>query len=707
MQDIKKIEGDLWEAADQLRANSKLTASEYSMPVLGLIFLRHAYNRFLIVKEKIEENLPSRGGIKRPVKKEDFESQSAIFLPEESRYDYLLNLEEGKDIGSAINNAMIKIENEYDNLQGSLPKNYNIFDNDLLAELLKIFNSEQLKNATGDIFGRIYEYFLNKFAMTGAQEGGEFFTPISLVQLIVNIIEPQKGIVFDPACGSAGMFVQTGHFIELHGENANEKVTFYGQEKAELNSKLAKMNLAVHGLEGKILEGNTFYEDKHELIGKCDYVMANPPFNVDGVDSEKIKGDPRLPFGIPGINKKTKAVSNGNYLWIQYFHQYLNEKGRAGFVMASSASDAGHSEKDVREQLVKTGDVDVMVSIGNNFFYTRTLPCGIWFFDKNKSENRKDKILMLEARNIHSRIAGTSNKNEFSQEQLKNLTAITWLYRGENERYLKLIDEYINEYKNKAIGIENEIVSFETSTGELLVQLNRFRNDIENNYSESDSHKNFCEDIKILENDLKSYKGEKEKLVKSINNYNKYIDEDKIDDYSNIESTNEIQKNHYIKFEQIANDIKVFIKTIDHIYKQTNNIIDKAEKSLKAKDNKYWVTKEVKVNRKNLENNKKAVIEILKSIRYIYSQVNWLQSKFVEGVFADVEGLCKAVDIAEVEANDWSLNPGRYVGVAPVIDEDFDFEARLKEIQIEIEGLNEEAFQLAKVIKSNFEELSI
>lgn len=705
MQDIKKIEGDLWEAADQLRANSKLTASEYSMPVLGLIFLRHAYNRFLIAKEKIEENLPSRGGVKRPVKKEDFESQSAIFLPEEARYDYLLNLEEGKDIGNAINDAMISIEKEYDNLQGSLPKNYNIFDNDLLAELLKIFNSEQLKNATGDVFGRIYEYFLNKFAMTGAQEGGEFFTPISLVQLIVNIIEPQKGIVFDPACGSAGMFVQTGHFIELHGENANEKVTFYGQEKAELNSKLAKMNLAVHGLEGKILEGNTFYEDKHELIGKCDYVMANPPFNVDGVDSEKIKGDHRLPFGIPGVNKKTKAVSNGNYLWIQYFHQYLNEKGRAGFVMASSASDAGHSEKDVREKLVKTGDVDVMVNIAKNFFYTRSLPCDIWFFDKNKSQDRKDKILMLDARNTFRKVNRTIN--DFSEEQLKNLTAIIWLYRGENQRYLRLIDEYINEYINKAKSVADEIVLFETTIGTLLSQLNKFKNDIENNYSESDTHKNFCDDINILENDIKSYKEEKEKLVKSISDYNKYIDESKIDDYSNIESTNEIQKNHYSRFEPISNNIKVFIKIIDHLYKQTNNIIEKAEKDLNAKGSKDWVTKEVKVNRKSLENNKKDIIEFLKDIRYVYSQVNWLQSKFVDGVFVDVEGLCKVVDIVEVEANDWSLTPGRYVGIAPVIDEDFDFESRLNEIQMELDGLNEEAVQLAKVIKSNFEELSI
>ncbi len=383
--------------------------------------------------------------------------------------------------------------------------------------MLKIFNSQQLQNATGDVFGRIYEYFLNKFAMSGAQEGGEFFTPISLVQFIVNVIEPQKGIVFDPACGSAGMFVQTGHFIELHGENANEKVTFYGQEKAELNSKLAKMNLSVHGLEGKVLEGNTFYEDKHELIGKCDYVMANPPFNVDGVDSEKIKGDPRLPFGIPGINKKTKAVSNGNYLWIQYFHEYLNETGRAGFVMASSASDAGHSEKDVREQLVKTGDVDVMVAIGNNFFYTRSLPCGIWFFDKNKPEDRKDKILMLDARNIFRKVNRTIN--DFSDEQLKNLTAITWLYRGENERYLKLIDEYINEYVNKSMSINNELSDFENNIGSLLAQLNKFRNDVENNYLESEVHQSFSNDIKSLENDIKSYREEKENLVKNINEF--------------------------------------------------------------------------------------------------------------------------------------------------------------------------------------------
>ncbi len=321
MKDIEHLENDLWEAADQLRANSRLTATEYSMPVLGLIFLRHAYNRFLIVKEKIENNLPEVPGRgKRPIQKEDFEREAAIFLPEQARFDSLLHLAESEDLGTAINNAMQSIEEEYTNLEGVLPKTYNIFENDLLRDLLRIFNREALQKANGDVFGRIYEYFLNKFAMTGAQEGGEFFTPISLVQTIVNVIEPDHGTILDPACGSGGMFVQTGHFIEREGENANEQVTFYGQEKADSNTKLARMNLAVHGLEGDIQQGNTFYDYKEELVGRCNFVMANPPFNVDGVDGEKIKNDPRLPFGLPGTNQKTGALSNANYLWIQYFY---------------------------------------------------------------------------------------------------------------------------------------------------------------------------------------------------------------------------------------------------------------------------------------------------------------------------------------------------------------------------------------------------
>lgn len=705
MDNIKKIENDLWEAADQLRANSKLTASEYSMPVLGLIFLRYAYNRFLMVKDEIEETLPSRNGKKRNLNKEDFESKSAIFLPEIARYEYLVTLPEEKDMGKAINDAMKAIEDEYVKLNGSLPTNYTIFDNELLRELIRKFDSNELRNAQGDVFGRIYEYFLNKFAMTGAQEGGEFFTPISLVQMIVNVIEPEKGTVLDPACGSAGMFVQTGHFIESHGANANDKVTFYGQEKAEINTKLSRMNMAVHGLEGKIFEGNTFYEDKHELLGKCDYVMANPPFNVDGVDSEKIKADPRLPFGLPGVNKKSKAVSNANYLWIQYFYSYLNETGRAGFVMASSATDAGHGEKDVRERLIKTNSVDVIISISNNFFYTRSLPCTLWFFDKNKSEDKKDKVLMIDARNILRKVNRTIN--DFSEEQLKNLTSIVWLYRGQNERYLKLVDEYINDYSNKANNINEEARIFEDKIQELVEQFERFNSFKLVADENEEVREEYYTSLKELQNDFDNYFVEKEILNKEIQDYENWSKDNTIEDFSETDKVNIIQNEQYTKFEELSKKIKSKIKVIDHLYKEANNLIDRAEKELEAKKSDIWDTKKVREDKKKFDEAKRDFVEFLKEINYFYSQVKWLKSNFKNAELEDVEGLCKLVDREEIEKNDWSLTPGRYVGVAQNIDEDFDFEGRLKEIQIELDGLNEEAFELAKTIKFNFEELGL
>lgn len=705
MIDIKKIEKDLWEGADQLRANSKLTASEYSMPVLGLIFLRHAYNRFLVVKDEIEATLPSRNGRKRPVTKEDFMSKSAIYIPQIARYDYLLDLEEGADIGKAINDAMKAIEEEYETLTGALPKNYNIFDNDLLADLIRIFNSDELQKATGDVFGRIYEYFLNKFAMSGAQEGGEFFTPISLVQMIVNVIEPTGGIVFDPACGSAGMAVQTGYFVESQGNNVNDKITFYGQEKADLNTKLAKMNLAVHGLNGKIIQGNTFYEDKHELLGKCDYVMANPPFNVDGVDSEKIKADPRLKYGLPGISSKGKTVSNGNYLWIQYFNTYLNKTGRAGFVMASSATDAGGKEKDIRESLVRSGDVDIIISIGNNFFYTRSLPCTLWFFDKNKLENNKDKVLMIDARNIFRKVNRTIN--DFSPEQLKNLTSIVWLYRGENEKYLKLIKEYIVEYSNKAEKVNEKSKGFERVLQLLVDQFEEFYSFKLIGEEDKEKKVEYYESLKALEKDIDKYFIDKGKLNNEIQDYLNKVESYTENIFTNIEEENSAQKDIYTEFENISKELKINVKTIDHLYKEANNILDKAEKDLNAKKSDVWNTKVVRENRNVFEEVRRKLIEFIKDINYIYSQVKWLQTKFANAKLENIEGLCKLVDRDTIEQNDWSLTPGRYVGVAQNIDEDFDFEGRLKEIQIELDELNEEAFELAKIIKANFEELGI
>jgi len=302
-------------------------------------------------------------------------------LPKEARYDELLKLPKGSSLGTALVEAMKAIERDFEPLLNQLPKEYEKFDNDVLENLLRVFDSEALRTATGDVFGRIYEYSLMEFAMQGAHDNGEFFTPPSLVETIVNVIEPDHGIVFDPACGSGGMFVQSSHFIERLGADTAHRVTFFGHEKTATTIRLAKMNLAVHGLEGDIREANTFYEDVHTLFGKCDFVTANPPFNVDEVDSEKVRKDRRLPFGLPGVNK-AKKVSNGNYLWISYFYSYLGLKGRAGFVMSSQASSAGHGEAEVRRKLIETGDVDVMISIRSNFFYTRTVPCELWHFDK-------------------------------------------------------------------------------------------------------------------------------------------------------------------------------------------------------------------------------------------------------------------------------------------------------------------------------------
>ena len=370
----------------------------------------------------------------------------------------------GTDLPKLITEAMTAIEAEFEPLQGVLPKDYGIFETKVLEDLMRLFNSEQIKQATGDVFGRIYEYFLAKFSIQKAHDNGEFFTPSSLVQTIVNVIEPDHGTVFDPACGSGGMFVQSSHFIEHEGGDTAKKVVFYGQEKNRDTIRIAKMNLAVHGLEGKIAEAITYYQDEHTLVGKCDFVMANPPFNVDLVDAERIKGEPRLPFGLPGVNK-AKKVSNGNYLWISYFWSYLNEKGRAGFVMSSQASSAGHGEKEVRQKIVETGDVDVMISIRSNFFYTRTVPCELWHFDRAKPAERKDKVLMLDARNVYRKV--TRKIYDFSPEQMKNLAAIVWLYRGQQERFLALVKDYLGRICTESEAVPATLATFETTLADL------------------------------------------------------------------------------------------------------------------------------------------------------------------------------------------------------------------------------------------------
>ena len=520
-QDIKTLEKELWDAADSLRSNSKLTAAEYKDPLLGLVLLRFAQNRYEDAKVEVEKNLPinPRTKKKRAATKDDFAAAGAIKLPEKAKYDHLAALPESVDIAEAINNAMKLIEKEYPDLVGILPKSYQEFDDKLLRDLVRVFNKDAVKNAKGDVFGRIYEFFLMKFSMqgAGAQEGGEFFTPPSLVNLIVNFIQPNHGIILDPACGSGGMFVQTAHFIKDHSpsKSVNEAITVYGTELKSNNAKLAKMNLAIHGIEGKVIESNSFYTAPHGLMGQCDFVMANPPFNVKGIDGKNkfLAEDDRLPFGAPMTGKGT--ISNGNYLWAQYFYSYLNEKGRAGFVMASSATDAGNAEKKIRHQLIETGDVECIVAISNNFFYTRSLPCHLWFFNKGKKKKNKDKILMIDARNTFRKV--TTTINDFDEEQMEGLTALVNAFRGDK----------------------------------------------------------------------------------------------------------------------------------------------------------------LSVSKKN----------------------SWFSEHFPEGKYQDVEGLCKIVDMEEIIEQDYSLTPGRYVGVKIDIDMDFDYKGRMKEIHSELATLNREAGGLMRQIQ--------
>ena len=417
------IEARLWDAADELRANSKLKSAEYSMPVLGLVFLRYADHKFQAAAKELE----GKGGRRRKIGAANYHARGALYLPKAARFSTLIQMPEGDDIGAAVNDAMRAIEEANPDLKDVLPKTYKRFENSLLKELLKIMNSVPM-DVEGDAFGRIYEYFLGHFAMSEGQKGGEFFTPTAIVQLIVAIIEPYHGYIYDPACGSVGMFVQSARFVQEHKKNPGAELSVYGQEKVGETVRLGKMNLAVHGLAGDIRQGNAYYEDLHQALGRFDRVMANPPFNVDRVDKERLKDDPRFPFGLP-------RVDNANYLWIQMFYSALNETGRAGFVMANSASDARGSELDIRRKLSEARAVDVIVAVGSNFFYTVALPCTLWFFDRGKhTTNRADKVLFIDARHLYRQIDRAHR--DWTQEQIEFLANIARLYRGETPENL-------------------------------------------------------------------------------------------------------------------------------------------------------------------------------------------------------------------------------------------------------------------------------
>jgi type I restriction enzyme M protein len=702
---IAQVETSLWEAADQLRANSNLTATEYSMPVLGVIFLRHATNRYQVALQAIEADQAAGIMPKRPLGKADFIKRRALMLPEAARYDTLLNLPSSASLGGALVAAMNAIEANFPPLLGSLPKDYDRFDNKLLENLLRCFDSQALRTATGDVFGRIYEYFLMKFAMQGAQDNGEFFTPPSLVQTLVNVIEPDHGVVADLACGSGGMFVQSSHFIEQEGFETMKRVTFYGQEKTPATIRLAKMNLAVHGLEGDIQEANTFYEDKHRLQdgrplwGNCDFMMANPPFNVDKVDAESIKTDRRLPFGLPGVNKD-KHVSNGNYLWISYFHSYLSPTGRAGFVMSSQASSAGHGEKEVRRKLVETGDVDVMIAIRSNFFYTRTVPCELWHFDRSKPAKRKDQVLMLDARNVYRKV--TRKIFDFSPEQQANLAAIVWLYRGQQERFLGLVQSYITRLSTEATAVKAALTAIEVTLTASRAPLAAFVDSVKDITTlPQDKRQGLMDAMAEWASATTAYAADRAALVTGLAEFCKSV--------AQPPETNPAQHTARQTFDPLAESARGLVKQIDLLYKLAARAAQLAQE-LAASDEaaEFYDRRIMSKLIKQLDEERKQAVEQLKECAYLHRQLAWLQDRFPKAEMQDVLGLCKVVSRADIEAADWSLTPGRFVGVAPAeVDDDFDFEQTLRDIHLELADLNREAVDLAAKIQTNFEELGV
>ncbi|OPY86288.1 MAG: putative type I restriction enzymeP M protein [Syntrophus sp. PtaU1.Bin208] len=701
LEHIEAIEKRLWTAADTLRANSNYASNEYFLPVMGLIFLRHAYSRFLTVKDAIEAGLPMRGGKRRALTKEDFSQKSAIFLQPKAQFDTLVALTDRDDRARAILEAMESIEGDYETLRGVLPKNeYAELDNGILGQLLRTLNPDELKRVSGDVFGRIYEYFLTQFADQKAHDAGEFFTPVSLVSLIANVLEPEGGIVLDPACGSGGMFVQSARFVERHHENPVEKLTFYGLEKNATTIRLAKMNLAVHGLEGDIQKAITYYEDPHELLGKADFVMANPPFNVDEIDADKVRKDPRLPFGLPGANRKGK-VSNGNYVWISYFYSYLNDHGRAGFVMSSQASSAGRDEAKVRQKLVETGDVDLMIAIRSNFFYTRTVPCELWFLNRSKPEEHRDKVLMIDGRNIYRKV--TRKIYDFSPEQEQNLLAIVWLYRGRTEKYLDLVAGYCRRMLAEggncfaARGNNGEKIEPLPTFLAALTVLRQALSPFLKTLSADGPH---AEPLKELDETMPAFDAD-------VNAFRKEITAQQAA-WKQQKTTNGELKQAVDRLAPLAETSRDLVKQADLLYKLDCRLIEISENECAARESDAWAGRDILRARKAADEARQLAVEQLKQVRYFWRQAHWLTERFPEAQLRDVEGLVKLVDRAEIEANDWSLTPGRYVGVAPEEeDEDFDFEETLRNLHAELEDLNAEAVQIAAIIKSNFEELLV
>ncbi|WP_026777250.1 type I restriction-modification system subunit M [Polaribacter sp. Hel_I_88] len=658
-QQLKDLEVKLWDSANAMRAHGGLKASDYAVPVLGLIFLKFAENKYSQHEPEIlKEYQKDKGTRMERTIQEIALAKCGFYLPDNARYDHLLKLK-GNKRAEALRDAMKGIEKYQDaKFQDVLPTEA-YFDiekkkDDILPELLKSFSDIPM-DASGDIFGKIYEYFLGKFAMSEGQKGGEFFTPTSVVRFIVEVIEPYKGKIYDPACGSGGMFVQSADFIAHEGHDLND-IYVYGQEYMGETVRLAKMNLLVHNLRGEIIEANSYDSDPYDGFGKFDFVMANPPFNVKSVKESTVKNDERFyKYGLPkNKGKKDDKISDANYLWISLFATSLNKNGRAGFVMPNSASDARNSEYDIRKNIVDSGIVDCMVSMPTNMFLTVTLPATLWFFDKQKvNTDRKDKILFLDARNVYNQIDRAHR--EWTQENQQNLAAIVRLYRGETNRYLELIDTYIKA----ADQAENKIAPAKET---LVLQIEKVVKSLKKHIEETKESKRTPAKVKALkeadffnlvENFVRSEPKENEKVLSNLAHP---IENTPLDNEAQLEVVEHLQWNvaqHKLESDALKQDVNTLLE----LYKI-------ADKNLKLSSDKIWSNYDLVKADKNLDEALQLYIEVTELTAYWVTNINWLQTRFPEAKYEDIVGLCKMADKTEyADEQDYSLNAGRYVGV--------------------------------------------
>lgn len=693
---LKQLEDDLWSAADNLRANSDLKSSEYATPVLGLIFLKFADNKYKRAEPDITREFAELRGTRREKPISEIAIQKCgFYLPDHARYHYLLGLPEQEDLARKIKQAMEAIEEYKPELDGILPKDEYFAltrtSNTLLAELLKNFSNIPA-DANGDIFGKIYEFFLGKFALSEGQKGGEFFTPTSVVKLMVEIIEPHHGTVYDPACGSAGMFVQSQQFVERHRKKLDElgeaheedQLYVYGQEKTLDTVKLAKMNLAVNGLRGEIRQANSYTENPFDGFGKFDFVMANPPFNVDDVPLASVEDDPRFnTYGLPRKKTKAKAsekgketVPNANYLWINLFATSLKnntpDSGRAALVMANSASDARHSEADIRQSLIENNLIYGMLTLPSNMFYTVTLPATLWFFDKNKQD---DRILFIDARNIFSVIDKTHR--EFSEEQVQNISIISKLHKGKRADFIRLVDSYFRKGMEQLLTNREKV---EPVSEQLLDVL------------DDTQGKQAVGELVSQWQGLKALQQASDAYFQTADLH--------LTTSEAIEAANRAQRELRATFDPFFQQLHTGLKQLDKVVRQHEKA--RAEDARQA--GKRTTTD------RNARRLKEALEELHKEVRSAeayYQHIHWLQERFPNAEYEDVTGLCKLATPEEVKEQDYSLNPGRYVGV--VIEEDGkteeEFLSDLSEMKIQLRELSGVAEALTRDIANCLDEL--